>query len=67
MKSSTSEPYSQWNEQTQPWQQESVAARNNMDARDLSQVGVNSPPPDIKNLTIRQKKKDDESWEWLNN
>lgn len=31
------------------------------------QVGVNSPPPDIKNLTIRQKKKDDESWEWLNN
>ncbi|XP_053623757.1 ADP-ribosylation factor GTPase-activating protein 1 [Plodia interpunctella] len=57
MKSSTSEPYSQWNEQTQPWK-ESVATRNNLDARDLSQVGVSSPPP---------SKKDEESWDWLNN
>ncbi|KAG6445623.1 hypothetical protein O3G_MSEX003978 [Manduca sexta] len=64
MKSSTSEPYSQWNEQTQPWK-ESVATRNNLDSRDLSQVGVSSPPPDIKNITI--KKNDDDSWDWLNN
>ncbi|XP_060809589.1 ADP-ribosylation factor GTPase-activating protein 1 isoform X2 [Amyelois transitella] len=59
MKSSTSEPYSQWNEQTQPWK-ESIAARNNLDARDLSKVGVSSPPPD-------SKKRDEDSWDWLNN
>ncbi|KAL4717749.1 hypothetical protein ACJJTC_000898 [Scirpophaga incertulas] len=64
MKSSTSEPYSQWNEQTQPWQ-ESVTTRNNLDSRDLSQVGVSSPPPDIKSITI--KKKQEDSWDWLNN
>uniref|UniRef100_A0A2H1VX55 SFRICE_025894 n=1 Tax=Spodoptera frugiperda TaxID=7108 RepID=A0A2H1VX55_SPOFR len=67
MKSSTSEPYASWNEQLQPWK-ESVAARNNMDTRDLSQVGVSSPPPDIKNLTIKKKNASDEdSWDWLNN
>lgn len=66
MKSSTSEPYSQWNEQTQPWQ-DSVATRNNLDTRDLSQVGVSSPPPDIKSLTIKKKRRDDDSWDWLNN
>ncbi|XP_072930909.1 ADP-ribosylation factor GTPase-activating protein 1 isoform X2 [Epargyreus clarus] len=65
MKSSTSEPYSQWNEQTQPWK-DSVATRNNLDTRDLSTVGVSSPPPDIKNITIK-KKPDDDSWDWLNN
>ncbi|CAG5003211.1 unnamed protein product [Parnassius apollo] len=65
MKNSTSEPYSNWNEQTQPWK-DSVAARNNLDSRDLSQVGVSSPPPDVKNITIK-KKQDDESWDWLNN
>ncbi|KAL0902109.1 hypothetical protein ABMA27_000057 [Loxostege sticticalis] len=65
MKSSTSEPYSQWNEQTQPWK-ESVATRNNLDSRDLSQVGISSPPPDIKSITIK-KKPDDDSWDWLNN
>ncbi|KAJ2954085.1 hypothetical protein O0L34_g2301 [Tuta absoluta] len=64
MKNSTSEPYSQWNEQSQPWK-ESVTTRN-LDARDLSQVGVSSPPPDIKNITIK-KKADDDSWDWLNN
>ncbi|XP_049885344.1 ADP-ribosylation factor GTPase-activating protein 1 isoform X2 [Pectinophora gossypiella] len=66
MKSSTSEPYSQWNEQTQPhWN--TVAARNNTQAQnDLSQVGIRSPPPDIKNIVIK-KKDDDESWDWLNN
>ncbi|RVE44633.1 hypothetical protein evm_010719 [Chilo suppressalis] len=63
MKSSTSEPYSQWNEQSQPWK-ESVAARNNLDARDLSQVGVASPPPDGKTGRNRQP---DDSWDWLNN
>ncbi|CAB3226389.1 unnamed protein product [Arctia plantaginis] len=66
MKSSTSEPYSQWNEQTQPWK-ESVAARNNLDTRDLSQVGVSSPPPDIKEITIKKKKSEEDSWDWLNN
>lgn len=60
MRSSSSEPYSQWNEQVQP----SVAARNNLDARDLSQVGVSNPPPDIKDLKIR---KQEDSWDWLNN
>ncbi|KAJ0184001.1 hypothetical protein K1T71_000424 [Dendrolimus kikuchii] len=65
MKSSSSEPYSQWNEQTQPWK-ESVTTRNNLDARDLSQVGVTSPPPDIKEITIKKKGEDD-SWDWLNN
>ncbi|XP_041986460.1 ADP-ribosylation factor GTPase-activating protein 1 isoform X2 [Aricia agestis] len=65
MKNSTSEPYSQWNEQTQPWK-ESVATKNNLDTRDLSQVGISSPPPDIKNITIK-KKQDDDTWEWLNN
>ncbi|KAI8431200.1 hypothetical protein MSG28_001238 [Choristoneura fumiferana] len=63
MKSSTSEPYSQWNEQSQPWK-ESVATRNNLDGRDLSQVGVSSPPPDVKNITIR---KSEDNWDWLNN
>lgn len=53
------------NEQAQPWK-ESIATRN-FDDRDLSQVGVSSPPPDIKNITIKKNKKDDESWEWLNN
>ncbi|CAH0703187.1 unnamed protein product [Spodoptera exigua] len=67
MKTSASEPYSSWNEQLQPWK-ESVAARNNLDTRDLSQVGVSSPPPDIKNLTIKKKNTSDEdSWDWLNN
>ncbi|XP_075990568.1 ADP-ribosylation factor GTPase-activating protein 1 isoform X2 [Anticarsia gemmatalis] len=66
MKSSTSEPYSQWNEQSQPWK-ESIAARNNLDARDLSTVGVSSPPPDIKNITIKKKNSDEDSWDWLNN
>ncbi|XP_035439143.1 ADP-ribosylation factor GTPase-activating protein 1 isoform X2 [Spodoptera frugiperda] len=67
MKTSTSEPHASWNEQLQPWK-ESVAARNNMDTRDLSQVGVSSPPPDIKNLTIKKKNASDEdSWDWLNN
>ncbi|XP_022832260.1 ADP-ribosylation factor GTPase-activating protein 1 isoform X2 [Spodoptera litura] len=67
MKSSTSEPYASWNEQLQPWK-ESVAARNNLDTRDLSQVGVSSPPPDIKNLTIKKKNgSDEDSWDWLNN
>lgn len=66
MKSSTSEPYSQWNEQTQPWK-DSVATRNNLDTRDLSQVGVSSPPPDIKNLTIKKKNSEEDSWDWLNN
>ncbi|XP_021192169.2 ADP-ribosylation factor GTPase-activating protein 1 isoform X2 [Helicoverpa armigera] len=67
MKSSTSEPYSQWNEQLQPWK-ESVTTRNNLDSRDLSQVGVSSPPPDIKNITIKKKNASDEdSWDWLNN
>lgn len=65
MKSSTSEPYSQWNEQTQPWK-ESIATRN-MDGRDLSKVGVSSPPPDIKNITIKKKNSDEDSWDWLNN
>ncbi|XP_061729142.1 ADP-ribosylation factor GTPase-activating protein 1-like [Cydia pomonella] len=60
MRSSSSEPYSQWNEQVQP----SVAARNNLDTRDLSQVGVSNPPPDIKDLKIR---KQEDSWDWLNN
>ncbi|XP_026741887.1 uncharacterized protein LOC113503941 [Trichoplusia ni] len=58
MKSSTSEPYSQWNEQSQPWK-ESVATRNNLDARDLSQLGA-SPPPG-------QQRAADDSWDWLNN
>ncbi|XP_068633955.1 ADP-ribosylation factor GTPase-activating protein 1 [Battus philenor] len=65
MKSSTSEPYSKWSEPSQPWR-DSVAARNNLDSRDLSQVGVSSPPPDVKNITIK-KKGDDDSWDWLNN
>ncbi|CAK1554656.1 unnamed protein product [Leptosia nina] len=65
MKNSTSEPYSKWNEQTQPWK-ESVATRNNLDTRDLSQVGISSPPPDVKNITIK-KKSDEDSWDWLNN
>ncbi|XP_063837882.1 ADP-ribosylation factor GTPase-activating protein 1 isoform X2 [Ostrinia nubilalis] len=65
MKSSTSEPYSQWNEQSQPWK-ESVTTRNNLDSRDLSQVGISSPPPDIKSITVK-KKPDDDSWDWLNN
>ncbi|XP_039763154.1 ADP-ribosylation factor GTPase-activating protein 1 [Pararge aegeria] len=67
MKNSTSEPYSKWNEQTRPGVVQSVAARNNLDSRDLSQVGVSSPPPDIKNIIIKKKKQDDESWDWLNN
>lgn len=53
------------NEQQCSWNN-SVAARNNMDSRDLSQVGVSSPPPDIKDITIK-KKSDDENWDWLNN
>ncbi|XP_045510252.1 ADP-ribosylation factor GTPase-activating protein 1 [Colias croceus] len=65
MKNSTSEPYSKWNEQTQPWK-ESVTTRNNLDTRDLSQVGISSPPPDVKNIKIK-KKGDDDSWDWLNN
>lgn len=49
-----------------PPQGYSVAACNNLDTRDLSQVGVSSPPPDVKNITIK-KKKDEDSWDWLNN
>ncbi|CAG9781705.1 unnamed protein product [Diatraea saccharalis] len=70
MKSSTSEPYSQWNEQTQPWK-ESVAARNNLDARDLSRVGVSSPPPPARPpphpTPPTAHKQSDDSWDWLNN
>ncbi|CAH2035678.1 unnamed protein product, partial [Iphiclides podalirius] len=62
MKSSYSESYPKWNEPPQGF---SVAARNNLDTRDLSQVGVSSPPLDVKNITIK-KKKEEESWDWLN-
>lgn len=50
------------NEQTQPWKQ-SVTARN-LDTRDLSRVGVASPPPDVKEIRVQKK---EESWDWLNN
>lgn len=53
------------NEQPHTWN-DSVATRNNLDAGDLSKAGVSSPPPDIKNITIK-KKSDAENWDWLNN
>lgn len=55
------------NEQDQPCK-ESVATRNNLDTRDLSRVGISSPPIDIKNINFKIKPKpdDDDSWDWLN-
>lgn len=43
----------------------SIAARNNLDTRDLSQVGISSPPPDVKNITIKKKQDNEDSWDWL--
>ncbi|CAF4748098.1 unnamed protein product [Pieris macdunnoughi] len=67
MKFSNSEPFPKWDEQSQPpWK--SVATQNNIDTRDLSQVGISSPPLDLKNITIKKKPNaDDDSWDWLNN
>ncbi|KAJ8738001.1 hypothetical protein PYW08_000596 [Mythimna loreyi] len=61
MKSSTSEPYSQWNESVP--HKESVTTRN-MDGRDLSQVGRVPSPPVPANAAERRE--EELSWEWLN-
>ncbi|XP_013147408.1 PREDICTED: ADP-ribosylation factor GTPase-activating protein 1 isoform X1 [Papilio polytes] len=64
MKNSTSETYFNWDEPNQS-STSSIAARNNLDTRDLSQVGISSPPPDVKNITIKKKQDNEDSWDWL--
>lgn len=60
MKSSTSEPYSQWTESVP--HKESVTTRN-VDGRDLSQLGRVPSPPPVNNA---QRREEEESWDWLN-